>query len=45
MALIVEIPGRRFPFVVAAPTMRVPGRVADSLNAYLAMRVALLSVA
>jgi O-acetyl-ADP-ribose deacetylase (regulator of RNase III) len=44
MALIVEIPGRRFPFVVAAPTMRVPSRVADSLNAYLAMRAALVAV-
>jgi len=44
MALIVEIPSRRFPFVVAAPTMRVPSRVADSLNAYLAMRAALVAV-
>ncbi len=44
MALIVEIPGRRFPFVVAAPTMRVPSRVTDSLNAYLAMRAALVAV-
>jgi O-acetyl-ADP-ribose deacetylase (regulator of RNase III) len=44
MALIVEVPSRRFPFVVAAPTMRVPSRVADSLNAYLAMRAALVAV-
>ena len=44
MALIVELPSRRFPFVVSAPTMRVPSRVADSLNAYLAMRAALVAV-
>ena len=44
MALIVEIPCRRFPFVVAAPTMRVPSRVADSLNAYLALRAARVAV-
>lgn len=44
MALIVELPGPRFPFVVAAPTMRVPGRVAGTLNAYLAMRAALVAV-
>lgn len=44
MALIVAVPSRRFPFVVAAPTMRVPSRVAGSLNAYLAMRAALVAV-
>src|SRR5262249_52728669 len=37
-ALVVVVPARRFPFVVASPTMRVPGRVAGGLNAYLAMR-------
>jgi O-acetyl-ADP-ribose deacetylase (regulator of RNase III) len=44
MALVVEVPSRRWPFVVAAPTMRVPSRVAGSLNAYLAMRAALVAV-
>ncbi len=43
-ALVVELPGRRFPFVVAAPTMRVPGNVAGTINAYLAMRAALVAV-
>ena len=43
-ALIVELPGRRFPFVVAAPTMRIPGSVQGSLNAYLSMRAALVAV-
>jgi O-acetyl-ADP-ribose deacetylase (regulator of RNase III) len=44
MALVVELPARRFPFVVAAPTMRVPGGMAGSLNAYLTMRAALVAV-
>jgi O-acetyl-ADP-ribose deacetylase (regulator of RNase III) len=44
MALVVELPGRRFPFVVAAPTMRIPGSVAGTIHAYLAMRAALVAV-
>jgi O-acetyl-ADP-ribose deacetylase (regulator of RNase III) len=43
-ALIVELPARRFRFVVAAPTMRIPGSVQGSLNAYLSMRAALVAV-
>jgi O-acetyl-ADP-ribose deacetylase (regulator of RNase III) len=43
-ALVVELPARRFPFVVAAPTMRIPGSVEGSLNAYLSMRAALVAV-
>jgi O-acetyl-ADP-ribose deacetylase (regulator of RNase III) len=43
-AVVVELPSRRFPFVVAAPTMRVPGSVAGSINAYLSMRAALVAV-
>jgi O-acetyl-ADP-ribose deacetylase (regulator of RNase III) len=43
-ALVVELPARRFPFVVAAPTMRVAGSVAGSINAYLSMRAALVAV-
>lgn len=43
-ALVVEVPTRRFPFVVAAPTIRVPGSVAGTINAYLAMRAALVAV-
>src|SRR5262249_23323188 len=42
--LIVELPAQRFPFIVAAPTMRIPGSVAGSINAYLAMRAALVAV-
>jgi O-acetyl-ADP-ribose deacetylase (regulator of RNase III) len=44
MALVVELPGPRLPFVVAAPTMRVAGGVAGTINAYLAMRAALVAV-
>jgi O-acetyl-ADP-ribose deacetylase (regulator of RNase III) len=44
VALVVELPARRFPFVVAAPTMRIPGSVRGSLNAYLSMRAALVAV-
>jgi O-acetyl-ADP-ribose deacetylase (regulator of RNase III) len=44
VALVVEVAARRFPFVVAAPMMRVPGGVADTINAYLAMRAALVAV-
>jgi O-acetyl-ADP-ribose deacetylase (regulator of RNase III) len=43
-ALVVEMPARRFPFVVAAPTMRIPGNIAGSINAYLALRAALVAV-
>ncbi|MBY0459074.1 MAG: macro domain-containing protein [Gemmataceae bacterium] len=44
VAVVVELPAQRFPFVVAAPTMRIPGSVRGSLNAYLAMRAALVAV-
>jgi O-acetyl-ADP-ribose deacetylase (regulator of RNase III) len=44
MALVVELPCQRFSFVVAAPTMRIPGSVAGTLNAYLSMRAALVAV-
>src|SRR5262249_32291789 len=43
-ALVVELPARRFPFLVAAPTMRVPGSVIGTINVYLAMRAALVAV-
>jgi O-acetyl-ADP-ribose deacetylase (regulator of RNase III) len=42
-ALIMPTGSRRFRYVVVAPTMRVPGDVSDSLNAYLAMRGILLA--
>src|SRR5262245_15573242 len=43
MALVVELPSRRLPFLVASPTMRVPSRIAGTINAYLAMRAAFVA--
>jgi len=43
-AEIVETEDTRWPFLVVAPTMRVPEPVSNSLNAYLAFRAALVAV-
>ena len=43
-ATVIEMPSRRFPFLVVAPTMRVPGDARGTINAYLAMRAALVAV-
>jgi len=43
-ALVVEMTSRRLLFVVAAPTMRVPGNVRGSINAYLSVRAAFVAV-
>ena len=43
-ALVVRLESQRFPYVVCAPTMRVPGDVSKTINAYLAMRAALVAV-
>lgn len=42
-AEIVETDDTRFPLLVVAPTMRIPETVAQTLNAYLAFRAALLA--
>jgi len=44
MALVVELSTRHRPFLVVSPTMRVPGRLVAGINAYLAMRAALVAV-
>lgn len=44
MAEIVETGNDRFKYLVCAPTMRTPRDVANSMNAYLAMRAVLLEV-
>jgi O-acetyl-ADP-ribose deacetylase (regulator of RNase III) len=44
LALVVETGAADIPFVVAAPTMRAPVSVAQTLNAYLAFRAVLLAV-
>jgi O-acetyl-ADP-ribose deacetylase (regulator of RNase III) len=43
-AEIVATDHEQWPFLVVAPTMRVPETVAGTLNAYLAFRAALLAV-
>ena len=43
-AAIVETGDRAIPYLVSAPTMRVPMNVSDTVNAYLAFRAALLAV-
>ncbi|PYE53926.1 macro domain-containing protein [Deinococcus yavapaiensis] len=43
-ALVLETFDAHLPYLVSAPTMRVPGNVAESVNAYLAFRAALLAV-
>ena len=43
-ATVLGMSARRFPFLVVAPTMRVPGDVRGTLNAYLAMRAAFAAV-
>jgi O-acetyl-ADP-ribose deacetylase (regulator of RNase III) len=43
-AVVVETRHASWPFLIAAPTMRVPESVAQTVNAYLAFRAALLAV-
>ena len=43
-AVIVPTDDVRWPYLVAAPTMRVPERVPHTLNAYLAFRAALVAI-
>src|ERR671931_475365 len=44
-ALVMPTTSARLRYVVVAPTMRVPPDVSDSVNAYLAMRAILRTVA
>ena len=43
-AAVVETGDRAIPYLVSAPTMRVPMDVSDTVNAYLAFRAALIAV-
>lgn len=43
-AEIVETENRKFPYLIAAPTMRVPMILKDSVNPFLAMRAILLLI-
>lgn len=43
-ALVVPTDHAKWPFLVVAPTMRIPESAANTLNAYVAFRAALLAV-
>lgn len=43
-AVIIPTHDREIPWMISAPTMRVPGAVAETVNAYLAFRAALRAV-
>ncbi|MBZ0185172.1 MAG: hypothetical protein K8F91_02895, partial [Candidatus Obscuribacterales bacterium] len=43
-AEVVATGHERFPYLAGAPTMRVPQNVADTVNAFLAMRAILMSM-
>jgi O-acetyl-ADP-ribose deacetylase (regulator of RNase III) len=43
-ATVIGMKSRRFPFLIVSPTMRIPGDVQGTINAYLAMRAALAAV-
>jgi O-acetyl-ADP-ribose deacetylase (regulator of RNase III) len=42
-AVVVPTHNSNIPFLVSAPTMRVPANIADTVNVYLAFRAALLA--
>ena len=44
MARIISMKQTHFPFLIVAPTMRIPCNFSQSLNAYLAMRAILVSI-
>ncbi len=44
LAEVVETGDGRWPFLIIAPTMRIPESVAQTVNAYLAFRATLLAV-
>jgi O-acetyl-ADP-ribose deacetylase (regulator of RNase III) len=43
-ATIVPTGHTTFPYLISAPTMRVPDRIGDTVNVYLAFRAALVAV-
>jgi O-acetyl-ADP-ribose deacetylase (regulator of RNase III) len=45
LAEIVATGHSRWPYLIAAPTMRIPENVAHTINAYLAFRAVLIAVA
>ena len=43
-AIILPMKTKQYPFLIVAPTMRVPGNVRHSINAYLSMRAILVAI-
>jgi O-acetyl-ADP-ribose deacetylase (regulator of RNase III) len=43
-AVVVETDHEKLPHLIVAPTMRVPDRISDTVNVYLAFRAALLAL-
>jgi O-acetyl-ADP-ribose deacetylase (regulator of RNase III) len=44
VASIIAMSHKQFPCIIVAPTMRIPGNVRKTINAYLAMRAVLVAV-
>jgi O-acetyl-ADP-ribose deacetylase (regulator of RNase III) len=44
VASVLSMDSKDYPFLIIAPTMRIPGNVGKSINAYLAMRAILVAV-
>ena len=44
VAEILPMANRQFPFLIIAPTMRIPGNVARTINAYLSMRAIVVAI-
>jgi O-acetyl-ADP-ribose deacetylase (regulator of RNase III) len=42
-ATIIAMHNHKYPWLIVAPTMRIPGNVAQTINAYLAMRAVLVA--
>ncbi len=44
MAIILAMSKKKFPFLIVAPTMRIPGNIRNTIQVYLAMRAILVAV-
>lgn len=44
-SVVMNMSTSRFPYLILSPTMRIPGNVSDTVNAYLAMRATLVAIA
>jgi O-acetyl-ADP-ribose deacetylase (regulator of RNase III) len=44
VAIVLEMKTTQFPFLIVSPTMRIPGSVQATINAYLSMRALLVAI-